>query len=449
MWLNNILESLGNTPLVKLQKITQHLPCTVLAKLEYFNPGNSTKDRIAINMLEDAEKQGKIKPGGTIIECTSGNTGMGLALAACVKGYKCIFTTTDKQSKEKADILKAVGAEVIVCPTDVAPEDPKSYYSVAKRLAKEIPNSFHFNQYDNLSNRAAHYKTTGPEIWQQTEGKITHLVCTAGTGGTVTGTAMYLKEKNPNIKIWAIDVYGSLLTHYYKTGEVDMSKVHPYISEGFGEDFVPQNYNMNVIDHFEQVTDKDGAVMARRLAKEEGMFCGYSAGSCLQGLLQLTYEFNPDDVVVCIFHDHGSRYVAKIYNDEWMLAKGFIQNKNAKDIISNRPKNPLIKLQHNDSVQKAIDLMLKFDIENIPIFENEKPVGSLSEKGIFKQLMKNQEIKKTAISNILEPNYNVVNLDTSIDVIKDFIDRLSSAVLVKDDLGDWHIITQYDILKNI
>ena len=305
MWLNNILESLGNTPLVKLQKITQHLPCTVLAKLEYFNPGNSTKDRIAINMLEDAEKQGKIKPGGTIIECTSGNTGMGLALAACVKGYKCIFTTTDKQSKEKADILKAIGAEVIVCPTDVAPEDPKSYYSVAKRLAKEIPNSFHFNQYDNLSNRAAHYKTTGPEIWQQTEGKITHLVCTAGTGGTVTGTAMYLKEKNPNIKIWAIDVYGSLLTHYYKTGEVDMSKVHPYISEGFGEDFVPQNYNMSVIDHFEQVTDKDGAVMARRLAKEEGMFCGYSAGSCLQGLLQLTYEFKPDDVVVCIFHDHG------------------------------------------------------------------------------------------------------------------------------------------------
>ena len=449
MWLNNILESLGNTPLIKLQKITKHLPYTVLAKLEYFNPGNSIKDRIAINMLEDAEKEGKIKPGGTIIECTSGNTGMGLALAACVKGYKCIFTTTDKQSKEKADILKAVGAEVIVCPTNVAPDDPKSYYSVAKRLSKEIPNSFHFNQYDNLSNRAAHYKTTGPEIWQQTEGKITHLVCTAGTGGSVTGTAMYLKEKNPNIKIWAIDVYGSLLTHYYKTGEIDMTKVHPYISEGFGEDFVPQNYDMSVIDHFEQVTDKDGAIMARRLAKEEGLFCGYSAGSCLQGLFQINYEFKTDDVVVCIFHDHGSRYVAKIYNDEWMLAKGFIQNKNAKDIINNRPKNPLIKLQQSDSVQKAIDLMLKFDIENMPIFDLEKPIGSLSEKGVFKQLMKNQNIKNEAISTILEPIYNIVSLDTSIDVIKDFIDRFSSAVLVKDDLGDWHIITQYDILKNL
>src|SRR3954470_16268066 len=259
---DNILGTIGDTPMVRLNKVVADLPCPVYAKLEYFNPGNSMKDRMAIKMLEVAEKEGKIRPGGTIIEGKSGNTGMGLALAAIIKGYKCIFATTDKQSKEKADVLKAVGAEVIVCPTNVEPEDPRSYYSVAKRLTKEVPNSYHMNQYDNLANRQAHYETTGPEIWEQTEGKITHLVCTAGTGGTVTGTAMYLKEKNPDIQIWAIDVYGSLLTKYYRTGQVDMSQVHPYISEGFGEDFVPQNYDMSVIDYFEQVSDKDGAVMA-------------------------------------------------------------------------------------------------------------------------------------------------------------------------------------------
>jgi cystathionine beta-synthase len=249
---------------------------------------------------------------------------MGLALAAVVKGYKCIFTTTDKQSKEKADILRAMGAEVIVCPTNVAPEDPRSYYSIAQRLAKEIPNAFHANQYDNLANRLAHYETTGPELWNQTDGKITHLVSTAGTGGTITGTAMFLKQMNPNIKIWAIDAYGSLLTHYYNTGLIDMTKVHAYVSEGFGEDFVPENFDMSLIDHFEQVIDKDGAIMARRIAREEGIFCGYSAGSCLQGLMQLKEQLKKDDTVVCIFHDHGSRYVGKIYNDQWMIDQGFM-----------------------------------------------------------------------------------------------------------------------------
>jgi cystathionine beta-synthase len=321
---NNILETIGNTPIIRLNKITPALPSQVTAKVDYFNPGHSIKDRMALKMVEVAEAEGKLKPGGTIIECTSGNTGMGLALAAVVKGYKCIFTTTDKQSKEKMDILRAVGAEVIVCPTNVEPEDPRSYYSVARRLASEIPNAYHFNQYDNLANRLAHYETTGPEIWKQTDGKITHFVCTAGTGGTITGTAQFLKEKNPNIQIWAIDVYGSLLTHYFRTGTIDMSEVHPYISEGFGEDFVPGNYDMSVIDHFEQVTDKDGAVMARRLAKEEGLFCGYSAGSCLQGLMQLSDRLKNDDLVVCVFHDHGSRYVGKLYNDDWMREKGFL-----------------------------------------------------------------------------------------------------------------------------
>ncbi len=324
MWKKNILETIGHTPLIQLNKITKDLPCKVLAKVEYFNPGNSIKDRMALKMIEVAEQEGKLKPGGTIIECTSGNTGMGLALAAVVKGYKCIFTTTDKQSKEKMDILRAVGAEVFVCPTDVEPEDPRSYYAVARRLAKETPNAFHTNQYDNLANRQAHYETTGPEIWEQTEGKITHLVVATGTGGTITGTGKYLKEKNPNIQVWAIDTYGSLLKKYHDTGEIDMQEVHPYITEGIGEDFVPENYDMNMIDYFEKVTDKDGAIMARRIAKEEGIFVGYSCGSALQGILQLKDKLKKDDIVVVVFHDHGSRYVGKIYNDDWMKAQGFL-----------------------------------------------------------------------------------------------------------------------------
>ena len=321
---NSILETIGNTPLIRLHKITKDLPCIVAAKVEYFNPGHSAKDRMAIKMVEVAEKEGKLKPGGTIIECTSGNTGMGLALAASVKGYKCIFTTTDKQSKEKIDILRSMGAEVVVCPTNVEPEDPRSYYSVARKFAKEIPNSFHSNQYDNLTNRLAHYETTGPEIWKQTDGKVTHLVVATGTGGTITGTAQYLKEQNPAVKAWAMDPYGSLLTKYFTTGQIDMTEVHPYITEGIGEDFVPLNYEMKYIDAFTQVTDKDAALMARRLAKEEGLFCGYSAGTAMQGLMQMKDLLKKDDLVVVILHDHGSRYVGKIYNDEWMKEKGFL-----------------------------------------------------------------------------------------------------------------------------
>jgi len=447
MWLNNILETIGNTPLIKLNKITKDIPATVLAKVDYFNPGNSIKDRMALKMVEVAEQEGKLKPGGTIIEGTSGNTGMGLALAACVKGYKCIFVTTDKQSKEKADILKAVGAEVIVCPTNVLPEDPRSYYSVAKRLGKEIPNSMYMNQYDNLANRQAHYESTGPEIWEQTEGKITHLVCTAGTGGTITGTAMYLKEKNPNIKIWAIDVYGSLLTKYYKTGEIDMGEVHPYISEGFGEDFVPQNYDMSVIDLFEQVTDKDGAVMARRIAKEEGMFCGYSAGSCLQGLMQLKSSLTKDDVVVCIFHDHGSRYVGKIYNDQWMMERGFLEVKTFKDIVSGRHTKRLVTLEITHSVSEAVELMKKYDIEHIPVMKDNICVGAVSESGLFQKVFSNPEIRTATVASVLEPAYPVVDFDTPVERLGSLITKENGAVLSKDEKGDYHIVTKYDVIQ--
>jgi len=444
---NNILETIGNTPLIRLNKITKDFPCPVVAKVDYFNPGNSIKDRMAVKMVEVAEKEGKLKPGGTIIECTSGNTGMGLALAAVVKGYKCIFTTTDKQSKEKMDILKAVGAEVIVCPTNVEPDDPKSYYSVARRLHKEIPNSFFCNQYDNLANRLAHYETTGPELWKQTDGKITHLVVTAGTGGTVTGTAQYLKEKNKNIKIWAIDVYGSLLTKYFRTGEVDMNEVHPYVSEGFGEDFVPENYDMSVIDHFEQVTDKDGAVMARRLAKEEGIFCGYSAGSCLQGLFQLRSGLTKDDLVVCIFHDHGSRYVAKIYNDQWMIERGFLDVKTFKDVISSRGTKRLITIEPEKSVAEAVELMKKYDIEQIPVMNGNGPVGAISEGGLFQKVFDNPEIKNAKVADVIEPPLPVVAFDTPVEKLSPLIHKGNGAVLAKDDAGNYHIVTKYDVLQ--
>ncbi len=321
---DNILGAIGNTPMIKLNRIAEDLPGTILAKVEYFNPGNSVKDRMALKMVEDAEQEGKIKPGGTIIECTSGNTGMGLALACIVKGYKLICTSSDKQSKEKFDVLRAVGAEVHVCPTNVAPDHPDSYYSVAERLSKEIPNSFWVNQYDNLSNRKAHYETTGPEIWEQTEGKITHFVVGVGTGGTISGVGKYLKEQNPNIKIWGIDTYGSVFKKYHETGEFDENEIHSYITEGIGEDILPKNVDFGVIDHFEKVTDKDGALVARELAEKEGLFLGYSCGSAFQGLRQLKDELSPEDVVVVLFHDHGSRYVGKVYNDEWMKSVGFM-----------------------------------------------------------------------------------------------------------------------------
>jgi cystathionine beta-synthase len=450
MWLNSILETIGNTPLIKLNKITKDLPATVLAKVEYFNPGNSIKDRMALKMLEVAEQQGKIKPGGTIIEGTSGNTGMGLALAACVKGYKCIFTTTDKQSKEKADILKAVGAEVIVCPTNVEPEDPRSYYSVSKRLATEVPNSWYVNQYDNLANRDAHYEQTGPEIWKQTEGKVTHLVVATGTGGTIVGTGKYLKEMNPNIQVWAIDTYGSLLMKYFETGEIDNKEVYPYISEGFGEDFVPANYDMSVIDAFTKVTDKDGAVMARRIAKEEGIFIGYSAGSCLHGFLQLAAKFplKKDDVVVCIFHDHGSRYVAKVYNDEWMMERGFLDVKTFKDLINGRGNQKLITVTPAQTVREAIDLMRKYDIEHIPVLGNDKNVGAISENGLFNKILQDADIRDKAISDVMENPYPEVAFDTPVERLSKFINKENGAVLSKDESGSYHIVTKYDIIQS-
>ena len=321
----NILGTIGNTPLVKINKLTAEIDALVLAKYETFNPGNSVKDRMAVKMIEDAEAAGLLKPGGTIIEGTSGNTGMGLALAAIVKGYKMVCVMSDKQSKEKADILKAVGSEVIMCPTDVAPDDPRSYYSTSKRLAEETPNSWYVNQYDNLSNTRAHYESTGPEIWRQTDGKVTHFVVGVGTGGTVSGVGKFLKEQNPDIKVWGVDTYGSVFKKYHETGIFDEKEIYPYVTEGIGEDILPKNVDFSIIDGFTKVTDKDAAIYTQRLAKEEGMFLGNSAGAAIKGLLQLKEHFKKDDVVVVLFHDHGSRYVGKMYNDDWMRKMGYIE----------------------------------------------------------------------------------------------------------------------------
>lgn len=444
---DNILQTIGDTPLVRLNKVIGDFPCPVYAKIEYGNPGNSIKDRMALKMIEVAEQDGRLKPGGTIIEGTSGNTGMGLAIAAIIKGYKCIFTTTDKQSKEKVDILKAMGAEVIVCPTNVEPEDPRSYYSVSKRLATEVPNSWYVNQYDNLANRLAHYETTAPEIWNQTDGKVTHIVVASGTGGTITGIGKYMKEQNPNVKMWAIDSYGSLLKKWYETGEIDMKEVHPYISEGFGEDFVPENYDKTVIDHFEKVTDKDGAVMARRIAKEEGIFVGYSAGSVVAGLLQMKAQLKPTDFVVLIFHDHGSRYVGKIFNDEWMLERGFLDVHTVKDLIGGLGRRRLVTIDAENSVAEAMAAMKKYDIEQIPVMSNGEMTGSITQNGLFKRLMEDAELKDKKVSEVSEAPMPVVSMDTRVDRLTQFINKDNGGVLAKDDSGDFHILTKYDIIN--
>ena len=386
----NILKTIGNTPMVKINNVVDGVPALVLCKVETFNPGHSIKDRMALKMLEDGEKRGDIKKGGTIIECTSGNTGMGLAIAAAVKGYKCIFTTSDKQSKEKIDLLKAVGAEVIVCPTNVEPTDPRSYYSVAERLSKEIPNSYWCNQYDNLSNRQAHYESTGPEIWEQTEGKITHLVVGVGTGGTISGTAKYLKEKNPDIKVWGIDTYGSVFKKYHETGEFDEKEIYPYITEGIGEDILPKNVDFSLIDLFEKVSDKAGAVMARRLAREEGILLGYSAGSAFAGLVQLKEKLTKDDVVVVIIHDHGSRYMAKLYNDDWMRERGFLDDElKVKDLIAKKEDKSFYSVTPKETVKAALKLMKENDISQMPVIQNGDIVGSVTESAVLTYLLEN------------------------------------------------------------
>ena len=451
MWYNNILETIGNTPLVKLNKVTKDIPATVLAKIETTNPGNSIKDRMALKMIEDAEKSGKLKPGGTIIEGTSGNTGMGLAIAAVIKGYKCIFTSTDKQSKEKFDALRAFGAEVIVCPTNVEPEDPRSYYSVSSRLEREVPNSWKPNQYDNLSNSEAHYEQTGPEIWEQTEGKITHLVVGVGTGGTISGTARYLKEKNPNIQVLGIDTYGSVFKKYKETGIMDKNEIYPYITEGIGEDFLPENVDFSLIDHFEKVTDKDAALMTREIARKEGIFAGNSTGSAVAGTIQMKDRFKEGDVVVIIFPDHGTRYLGKMYNDDWLRDRGFLKDEKltARDIINKKDVQEIITIDCEKSVLEAINTIKSLNISQIPVTQKGMVIGKITESDILASLIENPSIKSQPIKNITTAPFPFVDLNTSIDKISTMINKDNIAVLVESEDGKIEIITQYDIINAI
>ncbi|MBS1581310.1 MAG: pyridoxal-phosphate dependent enzyme [Bacteroidetes bacterium] len=445
----NILSTIGNTPMVRLNRITKDVAATVLAKVETFNPGNSIKDRMALKMVEDAEKDGRLKPGGTIIEGTSGNTGMGLAIAAIIKGYKCIFTTTDKQSKEKVDILRAFGAEVIVCPTNVDPEDPRSYYSVSSRLEKETPNSWKANQYDNPSNAQAHYETTGPEIWEQTGGKVDHLVVGVGTGGTISGTARFLKEKNPKLKVWGIDTYGSVFKKLKETGIFDKNEIYPYITEGIGEDFVPKNVDMDLIDHFEKVTDRDAAIFTRRIVKEEGIFVGNSAGSAIAGLLQLKDHFKQGETVVVIFHDHGTRYVGKMFNDDWMRERGFLveEKPTAGDLLKGRDL-PLLSVEAEEPVLVAIDKMRRHNIDQLPVMEKGVPVGTITDARLFDAILEDAEVRHQKARVVMGPALPVMAPDAHLEEIAKKLGNGSPAVLVELKQG-FGIITKQDIIGKL
>jgi cystathionine beta-synthase len=447
----NILETIGNTPLVQLNSVTAEVDALVLAKVETFNPGNSVKDRMAVKMIEDAEADGRLQSGGTIIEGTSGNTGMGLALAAIVKGYKCIFVISDKQSKEKSDILRAVGAKVIVCPTDVEPTDPRSYYSVSKRLGDEIPNSWYVNQYDNPSNAIAHYEQTGPEIWEQTEGKITHFVVGVGTGGTISGVAKYLKEKNPNIKIWGIDTYGSVFKKYHETGIFDENEIYSYITEGIGEDILPKNVDFSLIDGFTKVTDKDAAVYTRKIALEEGIFVGNSAGAAVKGLLQLKAHFKPEDVVVVLFHDSGSRYVGKMFNDDWMRERGFLEEEitKAEDLIKEHLDKPLVVVRTEELVSHAIERMRKYKISQIPVVDVHGFVGSVDESDLFQSFISDKNTAERPIREVMGKPFPVVKSGTPVEEVSRLITKDNQAVLVDLGAGKHHIITKYDIIGSI
>lgn len=454
MYYNSIIEAIGNTPMVKLNSVTKGIKGTVLAKVEYFNPGNSMKDRMALKMIEDAEKSGELKPGGTIIEGTSGNTGMGLALVAIAKGYKCIFTLSDKQSQEKIDVLRAMGAEVIVCPTNVTPDDPRSYYSVAKKLNEEIPNSIYPNQYDNLSNSQAHYETTGPEIWEQTDGKVTHYVAGVGTGGSMCGTAKFLKEKNPNLITVGVDSYGSVFKKYKETGIFDENEIYPYLTEGIGEDILPKNVDFDLIDSFIKVTDKDAAVMTRRLAKEEGLFVGWSCGSAVVGALEYAREhLKEDDVMVIILPDHGTRYLGKIYNDTWMKNHGYLGNANfanARDIINR--KNGSGKLETIDigaTIGEAIAKFNALGVSQLPVVENDQFVGSVTDSKILNLLIESPELKHSAVKEVMDAPFQFVGLDNTVDVLSSLMNKDNKALLVRDEKNEVHIITQQDLLMAI
>ena len=449
---DNVLAAIGHTPLIRLNRLTRDVKATVYAKVESVNPGNSIKDRMAVRMIEDAEKKGLLKPGGTIIEGTSGNTGMGLAIAAIVKGYKCIFTTTDKQSKEKVDALRAFGAEVIVCPTDVDPDDPRSYYSVSSRLVAKTKNAWKANQYDNLSNTQAHYETTGPEIWEQTEGKIDHLVVGVGTGGTICGAAKFLKEKKPSVKAWGIDTYGSVFKKYKEEGVFDKHEIYPYVTEGIGEDFLPQNVDFSLIDHFEKVTDRDAAIYTREIVRQEGIFAGNSAGSAIAGLLQLKDNFKAGETVVVIFHDHGTRYLAKMFNPDWMRTMGYetLEGPTARDLVKNKSVSALVGVEVTDTVDEAIRRMSENNFSQITVTQEQRIVGSLSEGHAYARMVQKPSIRMEPVAKIMQKAFRFIDIVTPVPLLAGMITPENPALLVRDFPADkTYILTGSDVLAAI
>ncbi len=449
---DNVLAAIGHTPLIRLNRLTREIKATVYAKVESTNPGNSIKDRMAVKMIEEAEQKGLLKPGGTIIEGTSGNTGMGLAIAAIVKGYKCIFTTTDKQSKEKVDALRAFGAEVIVCPTDVDPEDPRSYYSVSSRLVRETPDGWKANQYDNLSNSEAHYETTGPEIWEQTEGRIDHLVVGVGTGGTICGAGKFLKEKKPSVKCWGIDTYGSVFKKYKEEGVFDKHEIYPYVTEGIGEDFLPQNVDFSVIDHFEKVTDRDAAIYTREIVRQEGIFAGNSAGSAIAGLLQLKDRFKAGETVVVIFHDHGTRYLAKMFNPDWMRAMGYetLAGPTARDLVKNKSVSDLVGVEVTDTVEQALRRMTENNFSQITVKQDQRIVGSLSETHAYACMVQKPSIRHEPVGQIMQKAFRFIDIETPVTLLASMITPENPALLVRDFPADkTYILTGSDVLTAI
>ncbi|PAP77731.1 cystathionine beta-synthase [Rubrivirga marina] len=454
MWSDSILDTIGNTPLVRLQTLGRDLPCTVLAKVEFFNPGGSVKDRIGMAMIEDAEAKGELKPGGTIIEGTSGNTGAGLAIAAIAKGYQCIFTTTDKQSPEKVDVLRALGAEVIVCPTNVAPDDPRSYYSVAKRLSTEIPNSFYPNQYDHPANTEAHYRTTGPELWDQTDGRITHFIAGAGTGGTISGTTKYLKEQKPSVKAIGVDPYGSVYAEYWRTGEFKESEIYPYLTEGVGEDILAGNMDFSLVDDYVQVDDKTSMRMTRRLAREEGLFVGQSCGMAVAGALDWLRahegELTEEDVVVILLPDSGFRYLSKTYDDEWMRRNGFLEEPDTltlEDVLAVRPRaEAVIGVAPDDTLASAIEAMTQHGISQVPVLDGDEVVGSLNERGVLHRLIAEPEARDEPVRAVMGAPLPVVPASVHLDDLTATLDGEAGAVLVRAEAGGFDILTRSDLI---
>ena len=451
---NNIIEAVGRTPLIRLNRISKDLKPQIWVKAEMLNPGGSVKDRIGITMIADAEKKGLLKPGGTIIEGTSGNTGMGLALVAAVRGYKCVFTTTDKQSKEKVDLLKALGAEVIVCPTAVDPEDPRSYYSVAKKLAREVPNSFYPNQYDNPNNPDAHYRTTGPEIWDDTEGKITHFVCGMGTGGTISGVGKFLKEKKPDVKIVGVDPEGSLYFDFHKTGKI--AKARTYVVEGIDEDFFPTTMDMQILDDVIQVSDEECFVVARRLAKMEGLFTGGSGGGCLSGALRLAKDLSPKDYVVVLLPDTGMRYLSKVFNDEWMRERGYTEatvSITAAEVVNAKKQSgkvrELIIARPYQTVFHALKTMQEQDISQIPVFEETLPIGTIYEDQILTLALQGKDLRKLVVREVMSKPLPKVPKTAPVERVTYILSHENPAVFVEMGDAKFEILTKYDLMSTV